>query len=771
MATLTRGSTIHDRLLAGQKRLDRDELLLKEMRRVKYAKHEPNPLLVNSDILGQQNSKDAIRLDHVSNGSRDARRKHTDRAEIERKRRHPCLLPSVPPVKGLLDLLPKSVDDSKSLGQLEVLQACYSDHRTEKGCVRLRVTEDGAGSLLDTSDLTQRKWSEPFILDQTGTIGEIESDDYGTDRKFSIGYLITPAKGQYSRTKVVMLTPRFMLVNSMGCPIQICHSSAKVITPSAVEMGGPSDNVQNAPIIPGMNSVVHLDADAFADFHWTLRFAKARTIRCRIAEFGWTWSGAVPLVESGEYVVRIRHESTRENKLVRITLKLDASCICATFREESTTAPPYRIENYSLETLRIHQYRVRRSEILLPHHSLDYAWDEPTEERLLVVDMLPSAAGDNSRPLRIGMFKLDKIQQYPDALSGSLGIEILADGPTRVLRFTDTRLRGEQAETRQDEIPIDQEARQGFLARFVAAPTLHAVVQLQGIGISIVDGVPKELLYLSVSSVTVELLVSDKDKEKSAAYGEDAGAVMSRLERETHARIIGCRVEVGDLQIDNQLQMTPYPVMLRFSNPYSRSRVVNGKLANSPAVQLTLVKHDEYAGIDFIRHFSVVLLPVHVRIDGSLLYEILPLVSHGSAYNVSGGKKGVNRTTVAVGIDQSGTDLTRHARNQPLLQDYNASLEVPVQILEVAHKDGTTSAGPPTAPNTPALRKNPPRRKQSGLAGDIQRYAIAAKNSTHHQKLGGKADKKLYFEEFRIGAIRVSIIAFFLLLTQLTLTT
>lgn len=624
--------------------------------------------------------------------------------------------------------------------------------------MRLRVTDDGANSLADASDSTQRKWSEPFVLDQTGTVGEIEAEDYGVDRKYSIGYSITPAKGQYSRTKVIMLTPRFMLVNSMGCPIQVCHSSAKVITPSAIEVGGPSDHLQNAPVMPGMNSVVLLDADGYADFHWTLRFAKSRTIRCRIAEFGWTWSGAVPLVESGEYVVRVRHESTRENKLVRITLKLDSSCICATFREESTTAPPYRIENYSLETLRIHQYRVRRSEILLPHHSLDYAWDEPTEERLLVVDMLPSAAGDNSRPLRIGMFTLDKIQQYPDALSGTLGIEILADGPTRVLRFTDTRLRGEQGDnnlTRQGEIPIDQEEREGFLSRFVSSPTLHATIQLQGIGISVVDGVPKELVYLSVSNIVVELLMSDEDKEKSAAYAEDTGAAMSRLERESHARIVACRLEVGDLQIDNQLQMTPYPVLLRFSNPYTRSRIMNGQVANSPALQLTLVKHDEYAGIDFIRHFSAAMLPVHVRIDGSLLYELLPLVNHGNTYGSTGSKKNVTRPTVAVGVDHGG-DLTRHARNQPLLLDYNLSLEVPVQILESVHKDGTTSAGPSTTPNTPSVRKQPgPRRKPSGLASDMQRYSVAAKHSTHHQKRNANVDKKLYFEEFRIGAIRV----------------
>ncbi|KAG6958749.1 hypothetical protein JG687_00009210 [Phytophthora cactorum] len=765
-------------LLAGQKRLDRDELLLKENQRAKAARRDRN-----SHLLRPVPSEEDEFTDGMGNLAQQSiasgRSASPDRRESERKRRHPRLLPSVPPVKGLLDLLPKTIEyDPRSLGQLEVLQACHSDYTMDRGCVRLRVSnERDVGALDARKESGQRKWSDPFVLDQAGTIGEIEADDFGANKKFSIGYSIIPAKGQYSRTKVIMLTPRFMLINTMSSAVEVCHSSSKMMTPSVIGMANSSGTMPNSRVMSPVNPVVQLDAGAFADFHWTLRFAKTRTIRCRFAEHGWSWSGAVPLAESGEYAVRMRHESTRESKLVRVTLKLDSSCVCVYFREERTTAPPYRVENYSLETLRTHQHRVRRSEILLPHHSLDYAWDEPTEERLLVVDMLPSAAGDNSRPLRIGSFDLDKIQRYPDALGGTLGIEISTDGPTRVLRFTDTRLRGEKAvPASTHDQPAKTEASEGsalqLLQRFVTAPTVQAALHLQGVGISIVDSVPKELVYMSVSGIALDVLVSEVDRNNSGASIAGSSASLSRLERETRPRILACCLEVNDIQVDNQLQVTPYPVLLRFSNPSGRSRVVNGQTISIPVLQVGLVKHEEYAGIEFIRHFSVSVLPVHVRVDGALLYQILPLLVHAKIYGSSGNADPASnkRAVVLMNGVSSNDETTRAAHSHLLLSDFNSSLDIPVKVLEAAQKDGTTSAGPTSGPTTPTMKRvtrrnsaphqqqliSPRQNQHTALAAEIQRYTTAKYGS-----LGAIAakdeQKKLYFEEFHIDPIRATV--------------
>lgn len=741
-------------LLAGQKRLDREELLLKEKQRAKGVTRERNAHLIHAPFAGGHDWGDSDSVKLASLDDMDATSGSS--REHERKRRHPCLLPSVPPIKGLLDLLPKSIDDPKTVGQLEVLQVCHSDHRLERGCVRLRVNDDDLlGGLDAAKESLQRKWSEAIVLDQTGTSGVVESADFGSSRNYSVGYSISAAKGRYSRTKVVMLTPRFMLVNTLGYAIEVCHSSAKfsTTTASAIDISS-SVHLPNNGMMSSMNSVVHLEAGAYADFHWTLRFGKTRAIRCRIAEYGWSWSGAVPLGDSGEYAVRMRHESTRESKLLRLMLKLDGSCVCVYFREESASAPPYRVENYSLETLRIHQFRVRRSEILLPHHSLDYAWDEPTQERMLVVDMLPSAAGDNSRPLRIGTFVLDKIQQYPDALGGTLGIEVSTDGPTRVLRFTDARLRGDRGANTllapDANAPTKNATfRHDFLRRFVSAPTLRFEMELQGVGVSFVDGVPKELVYASVAGIHLQLLMSEEDQGKrSSAYITRGDTGVSRLERETTARIVAMRFEVRDVQIDNQLQGTPFPVLLRFSNSAARSQSVDGEIVYIPALQLDLVKHDEYAGIHFIRYFSAKALPVHIRVDGSLLSHLAPLVMDANAYRAA---DHVGKATRGAAT----SSLSHRSLNSLLLEDFNASLEVTVKILEAIREEEAT-----TSLTQSSMSMHTNRSKTDGAtveSGSGHAYAPPPipVYPTQGKFTRKDEEKKLYFEEFSIDPIRV----------------
>ncbi|TMW64890.1 hypothetical protein Poli38472_009057 [Pythium oligandrum] len=703
-------------LLAGQKRLDRDELLLKE-EQTQSNGHGIHPQITRPlatharSIDGESDLNDATR--------------RTDAYPVveDRKRRHPGLIPSVPPIKGLLDLLPKPVEDSRTIGQIEVLQASHSSFQPERGAIRLRVNELERHPNV-ASQVSQKKWSEPVVLDQPGTSGELEAADYSVNRVYSIGFSITAAKGRYSRTKVIMLAPRFMIVNTLESAVEICHSPA---SSGVDEQGGG--------VLTALNPSLHLEAGGYADFHWTSQFLKFKTIRCRMAEHGSAWSGAVPLSESGEYVIRMRNETTRSTKMVRVVLKVDTPCICVYLREESTSVPPYRVENYSLETFRVHQRRVRRSEILLPHHSLDYAWDEPTEERILVVDMLPSAAGDNSRPLRIGSFSLDKIQRYPDNIGGTLGIEILADGPTRVLRFMDNRLRAAGTiDAEGNASPGDARDVVAFPGRFLSLPSFELHAHIHGIGISIVDGSPKELVYVSLTGISLEFFVSE---EKNSMDG-GASAAMSRLTREHHPSIVAARFQLRDVQIDNQLQVTPYPVLLRFSNSPARNLIVDGKNVIIPVIEVSLVKHDGYAGINFIRHFSASVLPLHVRVDGSLLYQLLPVFMQGK----SGSREG--------GIGESRSwDGSTFNQSIALLEEYNASLKVGAEILDAIRDDGTTSIAATSTTDRTSMHS----RMEFG---DRRRPSFAL-HQTYGKIVTKGEEKKLYFEEFRINPIRATV--------------
>ncbi|RHZ28024.1 hypothetical protein DYB37_001754, partial [Aphanomyces astaci] len=278
------------------------------------------------------------------------------------------------------------------------------------------------------------------------------------------------------------------------------------------------------------------------------------------------WSGALHLHTTGDQTLRLRNTVDRTTYLIRISIKLEGPQYRIVFRS-STNVPPYRIENFSLETIRVHQSRVRISDILLPHQTCEYTWDEPLKPHLLVVDMLPSQADDNSRPIRIGVFSMDDIATFP---TKSLAVEVRADGPTRVLRLTDVM-------TPFPRPPMGKKEPAG-------CPVVEFQLKLHSVSVSLVDSKPSELVYVSWNTVAFQ-----------ATWTE-------------HMAQLALHVSVHSMQIDNQVRTTRYPVLLNFTN--------------SPALDATIVRETTYTSIEFLRYVNVMLQPMHWRIDGTLINQL-----------------------------------------------------------------------------------------------------------------------------------------------------
>ncbi|RHY69842.1 hypothetical protein DYB38_008053, partial [Aphanomyces astaci] len=284
------------------------------------------------------------------------------------------------------------------------------------------------------------------------------------------------------------------------------------------------------------------------------------------------WSGALHLHTTGDQTLRLRNTVDRTTYLIRISIKLEGPQYRIVFRS-STNVPPYRIENFSLETIRVHQSRVRISDILLPHQTCEYTWDEPLKPHLLVVDMLPSQADDNSRPIRIGVFSMDDIATFP---TKSLAVEVRADGPTRVLRLTDVM-------TPFPRPPMGKKEPAGW-QQYLGSPVVEFQLKLHSVSVSLVDSKPSELVYVSWNTVAFQ-----------ATWTE-------------HMAQLALHVSVHSMQIDNQVRTTRYPVLLNFTN--------------SPALDATIVRETTYTSIEFLRYVNVMLQPMHWRIDGTLINQL-----------------------------------------------------------------------------------------------------------------------------------------------------
>ncbi|CAM9365106.1 unnamed protein product [Discosporangium mesarthrocarpum] len=256
----------------------------------------------------------------------------------------------------------------------------------------------------------------------------------------------------------------------------------------------------------------------------------------------------------------------------------------------------------------------------------------------------------------------------PPQVVGNLRIDMVADGPTRALQFTDARVDPLPAGTASGPRKAigfgsvgsssgfpgigdtgvggsrtqDLEGDMATLAD--QGLSLEAVVSLAGIGVSVLDSSPQELLYLTVGGITIQY-----------ARGGQGESLRSSIRK---------------LQVDNQLVVTPYPALLYPiqealppPTPTSRSSAVNKGIApfrrglwnsavgpgvgtqltplvsdlsvgadlhlelQTPCLELVVVREFGYAWVNFVRLASVRLAPLDINLDGALVEALIGLAA------------------------------------------------------------------------------------------------------------------------------------------------
>ncbi|XP_068395015.1 intermembrane lipid transfer protein VPS13D isoform X6 [Eschrichtius robustus] len=145
--------------------------------------------------------------------------------------------------------------------------------------------------------------------------------------------------------------------------------------------------------------------------------------------------------------------------------------------------------------------------------------------------------------------------------SGMLSIRVIPDGPTRALQITDfSQRKSDRSSYEVDELPVtDQELQK--LKNPDTEQELEVLVKLEGgIGLSLINKVPEELVFASLTGINVH-------------YTQLATSHMLEL-------------SIQDVQVDNQLIGTTQPFML-FVTPLSNENEV---IETGPAVQVNTVK-------------------------------------------------------------------------------------------------------------------------------------------------------------------------------------
>ena len=130
-----------------------------------------------------------------------------------------------------------------------------------------------------------------------------------------------------------------------------------------------------------------------------------------------------------------------------------------------------------------------------------------------------------------------------------------------------------------------------------SAPKLQMTAQISfpGIGLSIVDESPRELLYLLIRGLHVTYM--DYDTNTALEF------------------------KVEHLQIDNQLYLSPYPIMF-YSVP----------APNQSFVHISLSKSKQYTDITYLYFFEILVQEMEIMVDEELLLSLLKFADAATSY-------------------------------------------------------------------------------------------------------------------------------------------
>ncbi|XP_023601544.1 vacuolar protein sorting-associated protein 13D isoform X9 [Myotis lucifugus] len=187
--------------------------------------------------------------------------------------------------------------------------------------------------------------------------------------------------------------------------------------------------------------------------------------------------------------------------------------------------------------------------------------------------------------------------------SGILSIRVIPDGPTRALQIMDfSQRKSDRSSYEVDELPVTEQELQK-LKNPGTEQELEVLVKLEGgIGLSLINKVPEELVFASLTGINVH-------------YTQLATSHMLEL-------------SIQDVQVDNQLIGTTQPFML-YVTPLSNENEV---IETGPAVQVNAVKFPSKSALTNIyKHLMVTAQRFTVQIEEKLLLKLLSFFGYDQA--------------------------------------------------------------------------------------------------------------------------------------------
>lgn len=320
-----------------------------------------------------------------------------------------------------------------------------------------------------------------------------------------------------NRTKVIHFQPQTLFINRTGCSLSLQQCDTQ-----AVEWLHPTDQ-------PKM-------------FLWQST-SKSELLKLQLD--GFQWSTPFSIENEGTMCVSLKNDVGSSQTNIRVEVRSGAKCSRyeVVFRLASFSSP-YRIENCSL-LLPIRFRQVDGTDdswrSLSPNAAASFFWEDLGRQRLLEVIV------DGTDPSKSQKYNIDGIFDHqPMHVSGgpvkALHVTVLKQGKVHVVKISDWMPASEPVESmpRKGPLTLSQSSKNDpQLLPSSSDCEFHVIIELSELGVSIIDHTPEEILYLCISNL-------------SLSYSTGLGSGISRFKM----RMLG-------IQLDNQLPLTPMPVLFR----------------------------------------------------------------------------------------------------------------------------------------------------------------------------------------------------------------
>lgn len=438
--------------------------------------------------------------------------------------------------------------------------------------------------------------SEKFSIDKIGQSFEVRVGLKTRNFENDVGIYITEGQGIYNLTKVIIITPRYIIRNDLDMPIVFSLvGSSKVVN-----------------VTPGAASPIY-DMPTYGDKQMLIGFK----------EGAGNMSAAFVINNVGEIYIRVKKLDSNAHMLLRVVISTEHASVFINILDAKNLWP-YSIRNFSDSEFFIYQAdpyidkdgnRISDAEFtpvfykIPPKSVMPYAWDFPAAE----VKELVIRCGNRERYIQlaeIGSLMPMRVKKEGGAVQ-IFDLNVIADGPVQALMISEYDPRTSMYQLKQNKstsTTITTAVKDEFETNIKDEKYYtNIILNFEGIGVSLVNTKNnyQELCYTTIRGI--EFHYNESDIYQTAS------------------------LKMKWLQIDNQLYSCIYPVIL-FPTIVPKSSY---EMNSHPVFSASVARlKDNTHGVNYIKFATILLQELSIQVDEDFLWAILDFSKiPGAAWN------------------------------------------------------------------------------------------------------------------------------------------